>query len=156
MPKKNLVLISIGLILVLIITYYNYAKPILFEKTYDGIMYSTENKFEKKTKISLKGDIYRNGFQEDVFQGDLIVDNNIKHKIKMEKQNGKFMGVLTAINSNGNTVIIGSIQTSSDLSMIWFNLKELDDKYNSKLYVSAPANNMQEGNNIAEKILKGK
>ena len=155
MPKKNLVLISIGLILVLIITYYNYAKPILFEKTYDGIMYSTENKFEKKTKISLKGDIYRNGFQEDLFQGDLIVDN-IKHNIKMKKQNGKFMGVLTSINSNGNTLTIGSIQTSSDLSMIWLNLKELDDKYNLKLYVSAPANNMQEGNNIAEKILIGK
>jgi len=150
--KKTLILSAF--ILIFVIAVYSYSKPIIIDNTYYGVIYSIDNGFEKNTDIIIKGEIQRNLIQKDKFIGEVTVDDNINLKLVMEDQGNKYIGLFSSSGSNGYTVIDGSIQASSDLSMVWLDLKEIDDRYSTKCYVAGPANDKEDGNKIAENILK--
>lgn len=148
------IIIALIILFLILFLYLLYPKSITFEHTYNGIIYSTDNNFEKKTKIILEGTIYRYILQKDEFIGKIVVDDDISQNIKMKEHSNKFVGLFSTTDKEGYTRTLGSIQTSSDLSLIWLNLEEIDERYKSTCYVSGPANNKAEGNKIAENILK--
>lgn len=144
-----IILFAIGLI-------YDYHRPDRIERGYAGIIYSTESGFEKKTVILIRGDLYKNLFGRDVFIGELTVDGDIKHKLKLQDINKTYHGLITAIDFDaGVTKSIGSVMVSRKFDKAWIQLNEINSRYDIvEGYVSGPARTMEEADDLARSLLE--
>jgi len=136
---------------------FDYHRPEHIEMNYSSSIYSIESKFEKQTAISIIGDHHKKLFGKDIFIGQMIVDDDLMYEIKLEREDNKYFEILTKIDNEYHVInSIGSIMTSTGFDKIWLQLDDINEKYNLiEGYVSGPAKNMEEANDVARSIIGG-
>ena len=67
-----------------------------------------------------------------------------------------FSQILTVHGKDRVHSTIGSIRTSLQFDKIWMNLNDINEKYSiTDGYISGPASNIKEANDIAGRIMEG-
>ncbi|OEF99162.1 hypothetical protein BHF71_10025 [Vulcanibacillus modesticaldus] len=152
--NKKILVFFVFILLLGVFIFSSYTKQTDIENEYNGIIYSLDSNFEKKTSILLKGKLYKSSLGKGKFVGEIIVDNDISHDLYMEEERNKsYFGVITSVNG-GYTKTIGTVFISSDFNSIWGNFEKIDKRYNISSYIAGPAKNKEEGNKIAQEIMQ--
>lgn len=154
--KKIIGTLSCLILLTVIYFTIDYIRPYKIDVEYGGIIYSNETKFEKKTVINIHGDLYKSLFGRNAFNGELILDKEVKHNIKLYQEDNNYFGILTSIESEfKNIETIGSVLISNNFDRAWIQLDEINLKYDIvEGYISGPANTIDEAKNIPSIILE--
>lgn len=154
--KKKWILIGI-IIFAAIFLIYEYLFPHVIKESYSSIVYSIESKFEKQTIVAIKGKLHKNVFVENVFVGEMIIDENLRYDINLKSDGQKYFGALLTEDSDFLRLeTIGSVMTSTNFDKIWIQLDDMNDKYYlTEGYISGPATNSKEANDIARTIMGG-
>lgn len=155
--KKYKVLILSGTVVIAAVIYFliDYHQPRHIEANYSSTIYSKESKFEKQMVVRISGNLYKSLFEKDMLIGQMTVNNNLKYEIKLKRDGNKYFEILTKID-NESLISIGSIMTSINLDKVWLQLNDINDRYNLiDGYVSGPAKNTEEANNVARSIIEG-
>lgn len=135
---------------------HNYHQPVLIHKKINGVIYSNESNFVKESFIIIHGDLYKNLFGREVFIGELLIDTDLKYDIKLKDSDNDFFGLIQLHNHNDKTLkTVGSVMFSQSMDKTWIQLQDLNNRYYLQdAYVSGPAKNMEEGNDIARTFLE--
>ncbi|CAM4480242.1 hypothetical protein U9M73_12910 [Paenibacillus phoenicis] len=155
---KKRVIITLCCIFLIVILYltYDFHRPRHVEVSLRSTIYSVETEFEKQTQISIIGEHYKVLFGKDRFIGKMIVDNDLVYDIKLKREGNKYFETLTKNNEFHVLNSIGSIMTSADFNKVWLQLNDINERYHlTEGYVSGPAGNKNEANQVARNILEG-
>lgn len=146
--------IFIGIILglfILVTSINNF--PTSVSESYVGLIYSSSaENIEEHITISLNGTLERNLFIEDQFTGLLTVGNDLSYIVNMTK-NEHFRGYIQ-YQEKDEVIRIGSVYTTEDFKLIYINLDEINEKYNSHCNIVGPASNRNEGLIVMLKVLE--
>ncbi|MNZ97637.1 hypothetical protein D3C78_1168860 [compost metagenome] len=157
--KRKYWIISCGFLLISTGIYFlhRYHQPELIHKQFNGVIYSNESNFVKESFIYIHGDLHKNLFGREVLIGELLLDTDLKYDIKLNDSDIGYFGFIQLHNHNDKTIkTIGSVMLSPNMDKTWIQLHDLNNRYHLQdAYVSGPAKNMEEGNDIARSFLEG-
>ncbi|MEC0204838.1 hypothetical protein P4H39_19720 [Paenibacillus lautus] len=152
MTKRNTYIIVI--IIVLITTAYLYFSPTTVHKEMEGLIYSFNSNFEKKTQIVIAGKSNRNVFSRDSFIGQLVVDDDLSYDIELYYEDGKLFGTITTFSEDAMLNSVGSVMATKKLDYIWITLNDINEKYGiQEGYIFSPADSKEEANELIKKEL---
>ncbi|WP_018750872.1 hypothetical protein [Paenibacillus sanguinis] len=157
MKKKGKVALSCIIIVATIYLIYDFYRPKHIEVNLNSTIYSIDSKLERQTAISIIGEHHKKLFGNDILIGKMIVDKDLTYEIKLKREDNRYFEILTKKNNEFHVInTIGSIITSTDFDRVWLQLDDINEKYNLvEGYVSGPAKNIEEANDIARSIIEG-
>lgn len=151
---KKIVWVAIGVFLAATATFlFYFYLPDPLEKEYSSIIYSPDSGFERKTTVQLSGTKYQSLFGRDYFTGRLTVDNDLNYEIRLEWSERYYFGTIADFDAAGLLHTSGSVMSSDRFEKVWIQLNDINQRYNLTGYVSGPADNLMEGNEVAKQIL---
>jgi hypothetical protein len=150
--KKNIYILLLGIALITIV--YVYFSPTRVYKEMNGLIYSIDSDFNKKTQIVVSGEIIRRLFANDVFVGEITIDNDISHRVELNYEGGKFFSPIVTEDENALLTTIGTVMATKKFDYIWLTLRDIDDKYGiHEGYIFSPANTKEEANERIKRVL---
>lgn len=153
MKKKIWILLSIA-ILSTVYLLYVLLQSKQIEQEYRSIIYSNDTGFERMTLIKLKGNLYIELFGKDKFVGEITVDNDLIYEIKLNENGNQYFGVITTLDKMANVHTRGTVITSKKFDEVWVNLNDINQRYQLEVgYISGPAKNLEEANQIAREVI---
>jgi len=148
---KNTIIVTIIALFILVTSINNFPKSV--SESYTGLIYSSSaENIEEPVTITLNGTLERNIFTEDQFTGLLTVGNELSYRVNMIK-NDHFRGNIQH-QEKDEVIRIGSVYTTEDFKLIYINLDEINEKYNSHCNIVGPASNRNEGLIVMLKVLE--
>lgn len=155
MKKKMWILVSI-MTLGVIALFYMLLKPDPLDREFNSIVYSSDTGFSTTTTIKIKGDLYNRLLGENQFIGELTADNDLKYKITLYENDWQYLGMIITFDKEKSIQTIGSVVLSHELDKVWIKLDDMNQRYQLKDgYISGPANNLEEAQQIAWEVLTG-
>lgn len=162
MKKRYIILV----VIILLITWYKI--PIKVDETYDGYIFSYKDEsIDHEVKIHLKGEISRNLFSDNIFNGEITIG-----EFSMQVQSGipgnlkmRSLGLRNKFSNKPMTVdgiktdqryleTTGIVYIARDFKRIWGFSKEMRSKYKEEnVLFAAPATSSSQAKEI---ILKSK
>jgi len=148
---------TFSFLFIILVLYFitDYLRPYKLNKDISGVIYSNASTFVKNTNIHIEGEIFKSFFGRDTFNGEIVIDQDIKHEIKLVNEDNRFFGILTSDSDFGTINTIGSIMISNGFNKTWIQLDEINTRYDLvEGYVSGPANSINEANEIANSFFE--
>ena len=144
--KKIIWILSCLIILIAIYFLTNYIRPNKIDIEQTGLIYTNDATYMKKTTIKIQGDLYKSLFSRNTFIGELILDGDLKHDIKLYQEDNRYFGLLTSIDDEYRAVeTIGSVSLSINFDRTWIQSDEINLRYDLyEGYISSPANTIDE------------
>lgn len=148
---KNTIIVTIIALFILVTSINNF--PTSVSESYAGLIYSSSTKnIEEHITITLNGTLERNLFIEGQFTGLLTVGNDLSYIVNMTKDK-HFWGYIQH-QEKDELIRIGRVYTTEDFKLIYINLDEINEKYNSQCNIVGPASNRKEGLIVMLKVLE--
>lgn len=147
---KKIVWITVFVVLATV-TYFYWPNSI--NREYDSVVYSTDSGFERRTTVQLSGTQYRALLGKRYVTGKLKADHDLSYDIRLEWNGRYYFGTIADFDAAGLLHTSGSVMGSDRFEKVWLQLNEINQRYNITGYVSGPAGNLKEGNEVARHIL---
>lgn len=150
---KSITYIVVIIIVLVTIAYLGFS-PTAVHKEMEGLIYSFDSNFEKKTQIVISGKSNRNVFSRDSFIGQLVVDDDLSYDIDLYYEDGKLFGTITTFSEDEMLNSVGSVMATKKLDYIWITLNDINEKYGiQEGYIFSPADSKEEANELIKKEL---
>lgn len=150
--KRNTYIVVI--IIALVTISYLYFSPTTVHKEMEGLVYSFDSDFERKTQMVISGNSNRNVFSRDSFIGELVVDDDLSYDVELYYDGGKLFGTITTFGKDAMLKSVGSVMATKELEYIWITLNDINEKYGiQEGYIFSPADSKEEANNLIKKEL---
>ncbi|MDF2661134.1 MAG: hypothetical protein K0Q94_3925 [Paenibacillus sp.] len=85
--------------------------------------------------------------------GTLTADHDFSYDIRLEWNGRYYFGAIVALDASGLLHTSCSVMSSDRFEKVWLQLNEINQRYSLTGYVSGPAGNLKEGNEVARQIL---
>ncbi|SHI01651.1 hypothetical protein [Clostridium grantii] len=152
MNKK--VILSLLFIVFFSLCCYIYLTPKDIYRSYDALILSENTDLEVKSKISITGILYKKIINSDSIEAFISVDEYTYQVVLNQTSTKDYLGYISIDSSfNSSDNLVGSIKISKDLSQVWINADDLNDKYKDIYYAIAPANSKIEAEELLKKLV---
>lgn len=152
MNKK--LFISLLCVLIISSVCYLYFSPKIINKSYDALICSKNTDFSVKSIIKLEGVLNKRILSSNTIKANITVDDYSYQVIFKQASHGDYLGYIAKeTQSNEFDKLIGSIMLSKNMTEVWVNVDDLNNRYKDIYYVIAPANNRLEAESILEKLV---
>lgn len=146
---------SVVILLLIVAIVYDGFSSSEFTQNIDSVIYSHESDLEKPTVVELHGELNRRLFGDDLFEGQITVDDNISYDVTFREGEKRFMALITKEDEMALIKIIGSVIASKELNEIWIHLNEVDHRYGGYTYIAGPASNKDQANTMIAALMHG-
>lgn len=133
---------------------YLYFSPQSINKSYDAFIYSDNTDFTVKSIIEIEGFLNKKILSSNTIEANVNVDDYSYQVILKQTSDDNYLGYIpNETESNEFDKLIGSIMLSKNMTQVWINLDDLNNRYKDIYYAIAPANNRLEAELILEKLV---
>jgi hypothetical protein len=136
---------------------YIYLTPKDIYRSYDALICSENTDLAVKSKISITGILHKKIINSDNIEAFISVDEYTYQVTLEQTPSEDYLGYISVENpSSISDILVGSIKISKDLSQVWINADDLNNKYRDIYYAIAPANSKSEAEELLNKLISKK